>query len=325
MFQINKIAGLALAMACAVSTTVASAQPFPSKPITAVVYGAPGTTPDLFVRSVALKMGAALGQPLVVDNRPGASGVVATTTALKAPADGYTLLFTSSTSLVNTQYTLRKVPFDPFKDLTPIGTTFAPVEVLVVRADLPFKTLPELISYARQHPGKLSYGAAGVGSIFHLNGELFASTAGIKLLHVPYKGPVAAMQDMAAGSVDMVFTSFAGLEGMLSTGKMRVIATLDAQRYKGLPDVPTVAETLPGYQKIDSWFALMGPANLPKPLVDRLNAELNKALQSQEMARWMDQNVAVALPSSPAQVTQMMKTSSARIKTLVDRLGVKPE
>ncbi len=321
-----KLACLALALPFVAVPQAACAQGgYPSKPITLIVYGAPGTTPDVFARAVTRQMSASLGQPIVIDNRPGSSGVVAAKEAIRAAPDGHTLLLTSSTALVNVMHLMKKPPFDPLRDLTPIGALFSPVEVLVVRSDLPAKTVPDLISYAKKNPGKLNYGAAGVGSIFHLNGELFASTAGVKLVHVPYKGPIAAMQDMAAGSVDMAFNSFGGLAGMVSTGKVRVMATLDKQRYKGLPDVPTVAETLPGYEKVDSWFALMAPAKLPQPIAARLNTELAKALKSPEMVKWMDENAVLPIGGAPEQVNEMIKASSVRIKTLVDKIGIQPE
>jgi tripartite-type tricarboxylate transporter receptor subunit TctC len=325
VFKLFKSAFYAHAAIAVIASPVVLAQSYPSKPITAVVFGPPGSTPDLFARAITKQMSVALGQPFVIDNRPGSSGFVATNEVIRAAPDGYTVLFTSSTSLVNVMHLMKKPPFDSMRDLTPIGATFTPVEVVVARADLPAKTLPELITYGKRNPDKLSFGAAGVGSIFHLNGELFASTAGIKMTYVPYKGPLAALQDVAGGNVDMAFNSFGGLEGMLATGKMRVIATLEKQRYKGMPDVPTVAEILPSYQKVDSWFAMMAPAKVPRPIVERLNTELVKALKSPELVKWMDSAVVQPIGGSPDQVTQMMKDSSARVKKLIDQVGLQPE
>jgi tripartite-type tricarboxylate transporter receptor subunit TctC len=307
------------------ASPLAIAQSYPSRTITAVVYGAAGTTPDLFARALTRLMSASMHVPIVIENLPGASGVVATEEVIRAKPDGYTLLFTSSTTLVNLAYVMKHVPFDASKDLTPIGATFAPVEVLIVRSGLPVTTLADLIALAKRHPGDLTYGAAGYGSTFQLNGEQFASAAGIQLLHVPYKSPLQALQDVASGNVDMAFNSFGGLAAMVSTGRVRVIATLDAKRYKGLPNVPTVAETLPGYRKVDSWFGLMGPANMPRPIVDRLNAELNRALQSPEMVDWMEKNVATPLGGPPGQIAQMIEASSARTGALVKRIGLQPE
>lgn len=320
-----KPGALALALALLGSAPTASAQAYPVKPITAVVYGAAGTTPDLFVRAVTRVMGESMHVPFVIENRPGASGVIAAETVIRAKPDGYTLLFTSCTTLVNLAYVMKNVPFDAGRDFTPIGATFAPVEVLLVRAGLPVKTLPDLIALAKAHPGDVSYGAAGFGSIFHLNGADFSAAAGIDAMYLAYKGPLAALQDVASGHVDVTFNSFGGLAGMVSTGRVRVLATLDDQRYKGLPNVPTVAETLPGYRKADSWFAVVGPAKLPQPIVARLNAELGKALRSRTMMTWMEKNVVTPIGGSPADVTAMIKASSARTRALVEKVGLHPE
>ncbi|OBR50037.1 Bug family tripartite tricarboxylate transporter substrate binding protein [Paraburkholderia tropica] len=322
---VGKLVGLLCVVPLVVASHAARAQAYPSKPITAVVYGAAGTSPDVFARAITRLMSASMKVPFVVENRPGASGVIATEEVVSAKPDGYTLLFTSSTTLVNLKYVMKHVPFDSQRDLTPIGATFAPVEVLLVRSGLPVHTLPELIALAKQHPGDISYGAAGYGSIFHLNGERFANAAGIKLLHVAYKGPLAALQDVAAGNVDTAFNSFGGLAAMVSTGRVRIIATLDAQRYKGLPNVPTVSETLPDYRKVDSWFAMMGPAKLPQPIVERLNDELNKALRSPQMVEWMEKNVATSLGGTPGQISRMIQESSARTGKLVSQIGLQPE
>lgn len=325
MFKLLKFAGMALALQVFAAPQAALAQDYPSRPITAVVFGAPGTTPDLFARAVTRQMSASMGQPFVIDNRPGASGVVATREAIRAAPDGYTVLFTSNTSLVNVMHLMKAPPYDPVRELTPISGTIMPVEVLLVRADLPARTVPELVALAKKSPGKLTYGASAAGSIFHLNGELFAATTGTKLVHVAYKSPIASMQDLAAGNVDMSFNSLGGLAGMLQTGRVRVLATLNKQRYKGLPEVPTVAETIPGYEKMDSWFAMMGPAKMPAPIVARLNAEVAKALRSPEVVKWMDDNDALPISGPPEQVTEMMAASSARLKKLVADIGLQPE
>jgi tripartite-type tricarboxylate transporter receptor subunit TctC len=328
MYKLRKLFSfgyMALALPLLAGTQTARAQAYPTKPITAVVYGAAGTTPDLFARAVTRLMSASMGVPIVIENRPGASGVIATEEVVRAKPDGYTLLFTSCTTLVNLKYVMKNVPFDSQRDLTPIGATFAPVEVLIVRSGLPVKTLPDLIALAKAHPDDLSYGAAGYGSIFHLNGEDFASSAGIKLMHIAYKGPLAALQDVAAGNVDMAFNSFGGLAAMVSTGRVRVLATLDGQRYKGLPNVPSVAEVMPNYQKADSWFAVMGPAHLPQAITERLNAELNKALDSPTMTTWMDRSVATRIGGPPGKVAEMIKTSSERTRKLVKQIGLRPE
>lgn len=325
LFRQFKLGCLALALPLLAFTQAVHAQAYPVKPITAVVFGAAGAMPDLFARAVTRLMSASMGVPIVIENLPGASGIVSAEQVIRSRPDGYTVLFTSSSTLVNLPYVMKDVPFDAMGDLTPIGATIAPVEMLFVRAGIAAKTLPDLIALAKAHPGDVSYGAAGYGSIMHLNGEQFGSLAGIQLMHVAYKSPLTALQDVASGNVDMIFNSYGGMAGMVSTGKMRVIATLGKARYKGLPNVPTVAETLPGYKKVDSWFAVMGPAGLPRPIVVRLNAELNKALESPQMQAWMNRYVVTPIGGSPDDVARMIQTSSARTKNLVGKIGLQPQ
>ena len=213
----------------------------------------------------------------------------------------------------------------PLKDFTPIATTIMPVEVLVVKTSLPFKTVRDLVDFAKQNPGKLSYGSAGVGSVFHLNGEQLNMIAGIQTLHVPYKSPILAAKDVVAGQVDMAFTSYGGIQGLAAGGKLRILGNMEKERYKRLPDVPTIAESIPGYEKVDSWFVMMGPPKLPQAIVTRLNSELVKALKTPEMQKWMDENGAVPLGGSPAQVVELIKSGSTKFKKLVDTIGLKPE
>ena len=280
---------------------------------------------DLFVRAVARPMGESLGQPLIVDNRGGASGMIGAEYVAKAAPDGYNLLFCTNSQMVGVMYLNKNVPYDPLKDFTPIATTIMPVEVLVVKTSLPFKTVRDLVDFAKQNPGKLSYGSAGVGSVFHLNGEQLNMIAGIQTLHVPYKSPILAAQDVVAGQVDMAFTSYGGIQGLAAGGKLRILGNMEKERYKRLPDVPTIAESIPGYEKVDSWFVMMGPPKLPQAIVTRLNSELVKALKTPEMQKWMDENGAVPLGGSPAQVVELIKSGSTKFKKLVDTIGLKPE
>jgi tripartite-type tricarboxylate transporter receptor subunit TctC len=280
---------------------------------------------DLFARVMAQKLTGQLGQSFIIDNRGGASGMIGADYVAKSKPDGYTILFCTNSQLVSVMFLNKNVPYDPFRDFTPIMATIMPVEVLVVRNNLPVKNMRELIDYAKAHPGKLSYGSAGVGSVFHLNGEALNFAAGIKMLHVPYKSPVLAMQDVVGGQVDMAFTSYGGSQTLINAGKLKLLANLEKERYKRIPNVPTVRETLPDYEKVPSWFAVLGPAKLPQAIVSRLNSEFARALKSPDLEKWMAENGAVPVASSPAELTQLMKSTTQSFSKLVKAIGIKPE
>ncbi len=263
----------------------ALAQTFPNKPLRLVVPYPPGGGADGNARSLAQPMASILAQPIVVENKPGASGILAANTVLQSPADGYTMLFDTFPYVVNA--VLHKLPFDPVKDLLPVSQAINMPLILVVPADTPFKSVQELIAYAKANPGKLNYGSYGAGGAAHLAAELLARDAGIDWVHVPYKGGAPAMADVLAGRLSAYFTNpITGL-AHIQSGKIRALATTGAQRMKILPDVPTVKEI--GYKDFEvvEWNGFFVPAGTPADVVTKLSDAVKLATQQPEVQKRM--------------------------------------
>jgi tripartite-type tricarboxylate transporter receptor subunit TctC len=236
--------------------TAASAQTWPSaKPITIVVPVPPGPTVDMIARMVAAKLQDSLGQTVIVDNRGGANGMIGSSLVAHAAPDGYTLLAATPASHVTAVHLMKNLPVDPVKDFTPIMAAVEPVTALIVNADLPVNSVPELIAYAKANPGKLSYGSSGVGSVFHLTGELFNRIAGVNITHVPYRGVTQPMQDTVAGHIQLLHISLSSARGALASGKAKVLAILEPNK---MPNVPSLTEILPGFRKPSTWFGFFG-------------------------------------------------------------------
>ena len=265
--------------------TMALAQAFPNKPMRLVVPYPPGGGADGNARSLAQPMASLLGQPIVVENKPGASGILAANTVLQSPADGYTMLFDTFPYVVNA--VLHKLPFDPVKDLLPVSQAINMPLILVVPAETPFKSVQELITYAKANPGKLNYGSYGAGGAAHLAAELLARDAGIDWVHVPYKGGAPAMADVLAGRLSAYFTNpITGL-AHIQSGKIRALATTGAQRMKVLPDVPTVKEI--GYKDFEvvEWNGFFVPAGTPADVITKLSESVKLATQQPEVQKRM--------------------------------------
>ncbi|MFT3805177.1 MAG: tripartite tricarboxylate transporter substrate binding protein [Burkholderiaceae bacterium] len=295
---------LALVAAClaalALSTGAAHAQGWPSRqPIRIVIPYPPGGASDVTARTLAAKLTDALGQSVVVENRPGANGIVALELVAKSPADGYTLLMANLGPNAINPVVYKKLPYDAVKDFTPIMlTTLVPL-VLVVNPELPVKDLPSLIAMARQSPGKLDFASAGNGASNHLAGELFNSMADIKTTHVPYKGDSPAMSDVIGGQVAMMFPTAIAAMPHLKSGKLRALAVTSAKRVPSLPDVPTMSEAgVPGFEAV-SWGGLMGPGNLPPEIVARLNTELQTILKMPDVVEKLQSLGAEVVATSP--------------------------
>ena len=261
------------------------AQGFPNKPLRLVVPYPPGGGADGNARLLAQPMAAGLGQPIVVENRPGASGILAANSVLQSPADGYTMLFDTFPYVVNA--VLHKLPFDPIKDLLPVSQAINMPLILVVPAETPFKSVQELITYAKAHPGKLNYGSYGAGGAAHLAAELLARDAGIEWVHVPYKGGAPAMADVLAGRLSAYFTNpITGL-AHIQSGKIRALATTGSQRMKVLPDVPTIKEI--GYKDFEvvEWNGFFVPAGTPADVINKLSESVKLATQQPEVQKRM--------------------------------------
>jgi tripartite-type tricarboxylate transporter receptor subunit TctC len=282
-------------------STQAFAQAYPSKPIRLVVAFSTGSGNDVIGRELARHMGDILGQPVVVENRTGGGGSVATDHVAKAAPDGYTLGVGTSSQLVMNIGLYPKLPFDVEKDLRSIGLVSRTPLVLVASTSMP-KTLKELISYAKANPGKVTYGSGGAGSISHVVGENFAKAADISLLHVPYKGNGAALIDLSGGHVNLLFDGLISAQPLQQQGRGQVLAISGAQRSPIAPDVPTFAEQgLPSYEAY-TWNNLFAPAGTPQPVVDKLNAALNQALALAPVKQRLAQGASESLgPTTPSQ------------------------
>ncbi len=261
----------ALAALLALPAASANAQGFPTKPIRLVVTFPAAGAPDILARLFADK--AQFGQPVVIDNIAGAGGNIGADKVAKAPADGYTLVMgTVGTHSINGSL-YPKMPYDMVKDFTPLGHVASAPNLLVVTNDLPVKTVAELISYMKAHPNKLSFGSPGIGSSIHVSGELFKSMTGTTMQHVPYKGRQFAIPDLVGGQIQLMFDNMPSALPMAKDGKIRALAQTTAKRSPAAPDVPTVAETVPGFEAT-TWFAMFAPAGTPRDVVMRINAEM---------------------------------------------------
>src|SRR6476659_2960295 len=265
-----------LILSCAVAP-VALAQTYPSRPITIVIGYTPGAVSDLTARTIADGLHQAWGQPVIVDNRPGSGGNIGATFVARAAPDGYTLMIGTDATMASNVHLYKHAGFDPVRDFAPVAYAGVNIICLAVNAELPIKSVADVIAYARQNPGKLSYGSSGTGSPHHLAGELLHQKTGIDIQHVPYRGGGAAVNDLLGGHIAMAFRSLAAAVPHLNTGKIRVIAMVEKTRYAALPDVPTIGETVPGFE-MSSWLGFFAPAATPAPIVARLNGEIGKIL-----------------------------------------------
>lgn len=313
---------LAVAALMAASPCV-PAQIYPAKPVRMIVPFAPGGGNDIMARFLAHRLSGALGQPFVVDNRPGAGGTIGIETGLRAAPDGYTLTFmpSSYTALPS----LYKLPYDPVADLAPIVQVSVYPLLVVVNADLPARSLAELIALARSKPGQLNFGSPGTGTTIHLATELFASMAGIRMNHVPYKGTAAALTDVTGGRIEVYFTSIAPAQGHLKSGRLRPLAVTGASRVATLSDVPTVAESgVQGYEVV-LWYGLAGPKGLPRPIVDRLNLQVAQVLASSEAADQFRADGMSAASGTPEAFLAVLKREIPLWRKVVAEAGVRIE
>ena len=277
--EVRALAALTL-MCCA---SGAAAQAYPTRPVRIVVPFPAGGGADFMARVVGQKLGDALGQTFVVDNRAGAAGVIGTDMVAKSAADGYTLVLGTTGTHATNPAVLANLPYDPGRDFAPISIFSNAPFVLCVHPSLPVKNVRELIAFAKKHSGELTYGSSGIGSSTHLGFELFALSAGIKIRHIPYKGLPLAMIDLVAGNTSLVFDSVPSATPHIKSGRVRVLAIGSPQRSPSLPDLPTVAESgLPGYE-MGSWYGLFAPAATPKEIIQRLAAETVKASTSADV------------------------------------------
>jgi tripartite-type tricarboxylate transporter receptor subunit TctC len=305
----------------------ATAQDYPSKPITIVVPFSPGGGVDTMARLLAEKLRTSLGQPVVVENKPGASGMLGALAVVRAPADGHTLLLGSAGETAINPYIYKtKMQYAPEKDLAPVTAIVRVPNVLVAAPGAPFKTLDELVTYAKKKPGTVSYATSGVGNPQHLNGELLEEMAGIFMIHVPYRGASGQLVDVAAGNVDLSFVSMAAAAPFIKDGRIKAIAVTSAKRAPFAPDVPAIAESkaAPKYA-LDNWFGLFAPAATPAPVLAKLNTAVVQALQQPDLAKRMTELGGLPAPVTPAQFRDFIKAESAQYARIVEFAKITPD
>jgi tripartite-type tricarboxylate transporter receptor subunit TctC len=311
------------ALCCASGTTLAQTAPaFPSRPVRFIVPFTPGTATDSLARTLGQKLSELWGQQVVVDNRAGAGSVVGTSIAAKSAPDGYTLLMVSASHAVNaTLYS--KLPFDPAKDFAGVTLVASIPNVLVVGTHVQAKNVQELIAFAKAQPGKLNYGSAGIGAASHLNGELFNSTVGVKMVHIPFKGFSEQLTEIFAGRVDLTWAPQILAMTHIKSGRLRALAVSTARRSTALPDVPTVSEAgVPGFV-FDPWFAVLVPAATPKALINRLNADIVKVLQMPDVREKLLVQGAEPVSDTPAHLDAYIREEIAKLGKIVRESGAR--
>jgi tripartite-type tricarboxylate transporter receptor subunit TctC len=310
----------ALIFAAAQNFARAQNSDFPNHPIKLVVgFGAGGST-DVAARIMAQKMSEVLGQSILVENRSGASGLLAAEDVIKSPPDGYTLMMASQTVLAVAPKLYRKATIDPVKDFAPIVYCGASPLVLVVHPSFPAHTTAEMIAMAKAQPGKIIFGTGGVGTTPHIASEMFQFEAGIKMSHVPYRGEAGAINDLIAGQIPAMFANLSAVGGQLAAGTVRGLAVTSPQRTPSAPDIPTVTETLPGFAA-DTWFGIVAPAGTPRAVIDKLNAAARKALAEHDTKkRYAEVGMTISGPggSTPEELDAYIKTEIAKWAKVID-------
>ena len=311
---------LGLAVACAAASftaTAVHAQAYPTKPIRLIVPFPAGGATDLFARSLSQKLSERLGQSVVVDNKPGAGGTLGSDLAAKAPADGYTLLLsTTSTHSIGPNLNPR-IPYDAMRDFTPIGQVGNAPSIMLVPNSSPAKTVKEWIDFARQNPGRLNYASSGNGTIVQLTAELFKSQANLFVVHIPYKGTALAIPDLVSGKVDVLFDSLPTGLPHVRDGRLRALGVTSAKRTPLAPDLPPISDVLPGYEST-TWFGLFGPRGLPPEVVARVNTAANQVLKDPEVVDKLTRLGIEPAGGTPAQFSAMLGSELAKWKKIIN-------
>ena len=314
-----------LALVALAAPTTASAQPYPNRPITLVVPFVPGGSASIMARAVADRLGDALGQPIVIDNRGGAGTTIGARAVAKSSADGYTILLATNATLGVAPSLYANVGYDPRKDFAPIGIIGVVPTVLVVHPSSPIRSLVELIKLAKDSGKSIEYGTPGIGTVNHLAAELFGMMAGIKLTHVPYRGAGPALNDLLGGHIPLVLSAIPNVHGHIEAGTLRALAVTTARRAAMLPAVPTIAETgLAGYD-MSLTYGLVAPAGTPRAIVERLNTALNAALATDEVKKRLATEGAEPQPTTPEEFAAMIDREETRGSALVKAIGLRPE
>lgn len=307
---------------CALGGSAAMAQAYPAKPVRLVVTFPAGGAPDILARLFSEK--AQLGQPVIVDNKPGAGGNIGADIVAKSAGDGYTLVMgTVGTHSINAAL-YDKMPYDMVKSFSPVSLIASAPNLLVVNNDLPVKSVPELIAYMKANPNKLSFGSPGTGTSVHVSGELFKSLTGTSMTHVPYKGRQFAIPDLVGGSIQLMFDNMPSALPMAREGKIRALAQTTARRSPAAPDVPTMAEFVPGFEAV-TWFALFAPANTPRPVIDKLHDEVVRVFKLPDVQERLKTLGLDAVLSSPEELARYQATEITKWARVVKESGAKAE
>jgi len=302
---------------------LAAAQSYPIRPVHLIVGFPPGGPADVFSRLIGQWLSERLGQQFVIENRPGAGSNIATEAVVRAPADGYTLLQVGPPHATNaTLY--EKLNYNFIRDIAPIAGIARSSNIIVANPSVPAKTVPELIAYAKAHPGKINMASSGNGTVTHVAGELFNMMTGIKMVHVPYRGSSPALTDLVGGQVQVMFDNLPSSIGLIRAGKLRPIAVTQATRSEELPDIPSVGEFLPGYEA-SSWFGIGAPKNTPAEIVDKLNKEINAALTDPKIKARLAGLGGAVLPGSPGDFGTLIADETAKWGKVIKFAGIKPD
>ena len=304
----------------------AAAQAWPVKPVRFVSPYPPGGANDVLARILAQKLGETMGQPFLVENRAGAAGNLGAELVARAAPDGYTLLMGQASNLTINVSLMAKMPYDPVKDLSPVTLVASTPNLLVVHPSLPVKTVRDLVALAKARPGSLNYASSGTGTAGHLAGELFNRAAGVKMVHIPYKGAAPALTDLVAGHVHLYFTSPISAQPFTRSGRLRQVAVTSLKRSPSSPDLPTVAEA--GFPDFDvvSWWGVLTPGGAPKEVISRLHAEVVKAIALPDIrAKFADQGADPAVSNTPEQFAALIQSEILKWGRLIKELGVRPE
>ena len=307
---------------CAQPASTGSGQAFPVKPVRIVNPAAPGGNSDIFFRILSPKMSEILGQPVVIDYRPGAGGTIGADLTAKSPPDGYTSALVAASFVINPSL-IRKLPYDTVRDFTPLGLVVEVPSAVVIHPSLPAKTMKEFIALAKGRPGQINFSSSGPGTVGHLTGELLNSTVRIKVVHIPYKGIAPATIDLVAGHVQLSFPSIPVVIGHVRAGRLRMIAHTGAKRVPAAPEVPAVQETVPGFV-VTSGFSLVGPAGIPRPVAERINGALAKAVYDPANAKMLADGGAAPVGNSIDEHAAYIKSEIAKWQKAAKAAGIEP-
>jgi tripartite-type tricarboxylate transporter receptor subunit TctC len=321
--RLFRLIALSLLGLAAVAQQALAADPYPTRPIKWIVPYPPAGTTDVLARIVAQWLTEKLGQSVIVENKPGAGNNLGTEAALSAPPDGYTMLLVNPAHGINaTLY--KNLNFNFIRDVAPVAGLVRTPNVMEVTPSLPVKTVAEFIAYCKANPGKINMASSGSGTSVHLSGELFKSMTGCQMLHVPYKGAGPALTDLMGGQVDVIFDNLPSSIGHIKSGKIRALAVTSAERDPSLPDVPTVAETVPGYEAT-AWFGIGMPKNTPREFIDKINAEVNRALADPKMRERLAELGGKPIAGTPEDFGKVIAAETAKWEKVVISSGAKVE